>query len=82
MLYQSLNVKKLCLGPKETIEFDAGCGCILIPNPNSKIFLHWLTKNGKMRASYTMTKVTRVEDTFKLINGQDLPTDILVVLYA
>lgn len=79
MLYRALKYTIIELGPKETAELDARTGVILVPNPNSKVFLHWLTDSGKIRSTYTMTYATRVEGKLTLINGLDATTAIHVI---
>lgn len=79
MLYRSLKHQTITLGPKEDQEFDAGLGVVLVPQPNSKIFLHWFTDSGKLRQTYTMTFATQAEGKFKLINGLDKPTSIMAI---
>ncbi len=79
MLYQALKHKNINLGPKNSQELDAGLGVVLVPQPDSKIFLHWLTDSGKLRQTYTMTFPTKVEGKLKLINGLDSPVSIQVI---
>ena len=79
MLYRTLKNSTLKLDSKETIEFDAGEGVVFVPQPNSKIYLHWLTDSGKMRQTYTMTFDTKVTGKLKIINGLDSPTSIHVI---
>jgi hypothetical protein len=79
MLYQALKNNTINLGNKETVEFDAGAGVVFVPQPNSKIYLHWLTDSGKMRQTYTMTFDTKVTGKLKIINGLDNPTSIHVI---
>lgn len=79
MLYQPLKNHTIQLGPKESKDLDAQNGTVLVPNPNSKVFLHWLTDKGNIRSTYTMTYATRVEGKLKLINGLDATTSIHVI---
>jgi hypothetical protein len=79
VLYQPLKNYTIKLDPKETKDLDAQTGAILIPSPNSKIFLHWLTDKGNIRSTYTMTYATRVEGKLKVINGLDATTSIHVI---
>jgi len=68
MLYQALSPHNIRLETNESREIDAGTGAVLIPEDDSKIFLHW--HNGeKLRATYTMTDATRVFERVKLINA-------------
>lgn len=80
MKYQALKNYNLVL-PKKGSEqvVDAGQGLILVPPPNSKIFLHWENENGKLVSTYTMTFTTKVYDKVKLINGSDKEVSILAV---
>ena len=79
MLYRALKNHTIQLGPKDSVEFDAGLGVVFVPQPNSKIFLHWLTNSGKLRQTYTMTFATRAEGQLKIINGLDNPTSVHVI---
>jgi hypothetical protein len=79
MLYRALKYTIINLDPNATAELDAQTGVVLVPNPNSKIFLHWLTDSGKMRSTYTMTYATRVEGKLKLINGLNATTSVQVI---
>jgi hypothetical protein len=79
MLYRALKYTIINLDPNATAELDAQNGVVLVPNPNSKIFLHWLTDSGKMRSTYTMTYATRVEGKLKLINGLNTTTSVQVI---
>jgi hypothetical protein len=79
MLYRALKNHTIQLGPRDSIEFDAGLGVVFVPQPNSKIFLHWLTDSGKLRQTYTMTFATRAEGQLKLINGLDKETTVQIV---
>lgn len=79
MLYQQLKTQFISLKPKETHELDAGEGTILIPPENSKVFLHWLTDKGNVKATFTMTYATKVIGKLKVINGSDRSLDIRVI---
>jgi outer membrane receptor for monomeric catechols len=79
MLYRALKTIMIQLGPKESQDFDAQTGVVFVPQPNSKIYLHWLTESGKLRQTYTMTFATQAEGKLKLINGLDNPTSIQVI---
>jgi ABC-type uncharacterized transport system permease subunit len=68
MKYQHLKSKTIHL-EKEMFVTASQNGTILIPEKNTKTFLHWLNENGKMTATYTLTSPTLVKDTVKLING-------------
>ena len=79
MLYQPLKNYTIHLGPKESQDLDAQNGAVLVPEANSKVFLHWLTDKGNIRSTYTMTYATRVESKLKVINGLDSKTSIYVI---
>jgi len=79
MLYKQLKTQTIHLAAKESREFDAGTGVVLVPQPNSKVFIHWLTDSGKMRSTFTMTYATQIFEKVKLINGLNEPTDINVI---
>lgn len=78
MLYQALKPYSILMQSNETRDLDAGIGLVLIPEDNSKVFLHWL--NGeKLRASYTMTRATKVYERVRLINASNRTIEIKVV---
>ena len=79
MLYRALKSHTIKLGSRESTEFDAQNGVVFVPQPNSKIYLHWLTETGKVRQTYTVTFSTYVEGKVKIINGLDTPTSINVI---
>lgn len=79
MLYRQLKNHKIHLTGKETTEYDAGSGVIMIPDPNSKIFVHWLSDKGAVRSTFTMTYDTEIRDRVKLINGLSSPVNIHVI---
>jgi hypothetical protein len=79
MLFQALKHNTVQLPAKGEHILDAQNGVVLVPQPNSKIYLHWLTDSGKLRQTYTMTYPTRVESKLKLINGLDTPTSVQVI---
>jgi hypothetical protein len=79
MKYQALKHKTISLAGKGQSEFDAGETATLIPDENSKVFIHWKTDNGKLAATYTMTFPTRIEGNVTLINALDKPVNIKAV---
>jgi len=54
-------------------------GSVLVPDENTKIFLHWLTEKGKLAATYTLTFPTLVHDTVKLVNNSGKPVKVRVI---
>ena len=78
MLYQPIKTHSILLETNETREMDAGSGLLLIPEDNSKVFLHWLNGD-KLRATYTMTKATKVCERVQLINASNRIIEIKVV---
>ena len=79
MLYRSLKNNTINLDSKQTTEFDAQTGVVLVPQQGSKIFLHWFTSKGNIRSTFTMTYPTWVEGKLKIINGLDAATSIHVI---
>ena len=79
MRYQTLKHSTIKLSAKGESTFDAKDGVVLVPNENSKVFIHWINENGKMTATYTMTFPTRVEGRVTLINGLDQDTTIRII---
>lgn len=78
MLYQPIKTHSILLETNETREMDAGSGLLLIPEDNSKVFLHWLNGD-KLRATYTMTKATKVCERVQLINASNRIIEIKIV---
>lgn len=80
MRYQSLKHKTIQLSGKAQQEVDAGEeGLTLVPDENSKVFLHWKTDTGKLAATYTMTFPTYVQGAVTLINALDKPVQIRAI---
>lgn len=79
MLYKSLHTKPIQLGGKSVLEYDFGESAILVPSPDSKVFLHWITDKGAIKSTFTMTYATRVSGKVRLTNGKDTKVDILVL---
>lgn len=69
MNYKVLRSQFIRLAPQQELLFDAGEGCILIPQDNAKIYLHWQNKNGKLVSSLTLTSSTTVRNKLNIING-------------
>lgn len=79
MLYKQLDTNWIKLNVKESVEFDAGEGTILIPPADSKVFLHWLTDKGNVKTTFTMICATLVTGKIKVINGSNCHLDIRVL---
>ena len=79
MRYQAVKHQTIKLPKKGTVEFDAMDGYALVPNPDSKIYLHWENESGKLVTTYTMTYTTKVWGKLKLINALDKDTTVLAV---
>lgn len=79
MLYKQLNTKWIKLDNKQSVEYDAGEGAILIPPNDGKVFLHWLTDKGNVKATFTMICATLVTGKIKVINGSNHHLDIRVL---
>jgi len=77
MLYQALKPYSILLQHDETRDLDAGLGMMLLPEDNSKVFLHWMNGD-KLRASYTMSKATKVYETVRLINASKRVIEIKI----
>lgn len=79
MKYLALKHKTISLAGKAQMDFDAGDGHTLIPDENSKVFLHWKTDSGKLAATYTMTFPTKIEGKVTMINALDKPVQIRII---
>ena len=79
MRYQALHHKTLKLESKAELDYDAGQGTTLVPDENSKVFVHWKNDSGKLVATYTMTFPTRIEGKCTLINALTNPVQIRAI---
>jgi hypothetical protein len=79
MLYKQLQIKNIQLGSRSVLDYDFGEEAILVPSPNCKVFLHWLTDKGNIRSTFTMTYATKVVGKVRLTNGLDKEVDIQVL---
>jgi hypothetical protein len=79
MKYLALKHKTISLASKGQTEFNAGENTTLVPDENSKVFIHWKTDSGKLASTYTMTFPTRIEGNVTLINALDKPVNIKAV---
>ena len=79
MLYKQLNTKPIQLGGRCVVDYDFGEAAILVPNPDSKVFLHWLTDKGAIRSTFTMTYATKVSGKVRLTNAKDTQVNIQVL---
>ena len=76
MNYKALKNNYIKLAGKEEVEFDAGEGTVLIPPPNTKVYLHWTNSNGKLVSTFTLTYATLVQNKIKIINSTNTPLSI------
>lgn len=80
MNYQILKSYFLDLGPKSEQIFNVNLKkLVLIPEENSKVFLHWTNNKGKLVTTLTLTEPTLIKNKVKLINGLDQKTRIAIV---
>jgi len=79
MRYKALKHQTLKLEAKAQLEFNANEGVVLVPESDSKIFIHWLNDNNKLLATYTMTFPTQVIGQVRLINALDKQTQIRII---
>lgn len=79
MNYKPLKNHFVKLAPRAEELLDTGDGAVLIPGPDSKIFLHWLNENGKLVSTFTMTYATKVQNKIKMINGSSKPVTVHVI---
>ena len=78
-LYKQLHTNQIQIGGNSVLEYDFGDQAILVPNSNSKVFLHWLTDKGNIRSTFTMTYATKVSGKVRLTNGLDKEVVIQVL---
>jgi hypothetical protein len=79
MRYKALKHQTLKLEAKAQFDFDANNGVVLVPESDSKVFIHWLNDNNKLLATYTMTFPTQIVGQVKLINALDKQTQIKII---
>jgi hypothetical protein len=79
MRYKALKHQTLKLEAKAQLDFNANEGVVLVPESDSKVFIHWLNDNNKLLATYTMTFPTQIVGQVKLINALDKQTQIKVI---
>jgi hypothetical protein len=77
-LYKALKNSQIDLGANAVLDYDCGEGKILIPGPNSKVYVHWLTDKGQIRSTYTMTYATKLTGKLRLTNS-NIDTKIQVL---
>jgi hypothetical protein len=79
MKYQALQHKTIKLDSRAQIDYDARDGAYLVPDENSKTFIHWKNESGKILATYTMTFPTKIEGKVTFINALDKPLQIRAI---
>lgn len=78
MLYQALKTTPMRLDGHAVLQWECGKGVVLMPQNECKLFAHWHTEKGKLKATYTVTTSTRLEGLVLLTNALD--TDALFQL--
>ena len=78
MKYQALKHRYINID-KETQITASPNGSVLVPEENTKVFLHWLNENGKLLTTYTLSYPTLVQDTVKLLNSSGKTVRIHVI---
>ena len=73
MRYRALKNNYIKLDANKDTLLDAGDGVILIPEKDSKVYVHWLSNSGKITTTCTVDYATLVTQTVKLINAQNTP---------
>lgn len=63
------------LGARAVLQWECGAGVVIAPQNECKLFAHWQTEKGKLRATHTITAPTKVEGLVLLTNALD--TDAL-----
>jgi hypothetical protein len=71
MRYKALKNNYIKLEANKETFLDAGEGIILIPESNTKIYVHWLNDSGKITTTCTVDYATLVTQKVKLINAQN-----------
>jgi hypothetical protein len=80
MKYVALKHQSYNLPGKGQVDIDAtNNSIILIPEENSKIYLHWKNDTGKLVATYTMTFPTKIEGKVTMINALDKATTVKTI---
>ena len=79
-MYKPLKTENIVLEAREEAYFNADTSVVFVPHWNSKIYLHWLTEDGLVKNTFTMTYATKVEGKIKIINASTRnPTSIQVI---
>lgn len=79
--YRIPNTRYLRLKGNEELDFDAGISTLLIPPPQSKIFVHWYKEN-KLVSTITLSQPILVENNLKLINGDSSNVSVTAIKIA
>jgi hypothetical protein len=78
-LYKQLHTQQIQIAGNAVLEQDFGESAILVPSPNCKVFLHWLTEKGNIRSTFTMTYATKVSGRVRITNGLNSELTIQVL---
>jgi hypothetical protein len=79
MKYQPLQHKTIKLESRAQLDYDAKDGAYLVPDENSKVFIHWKNDSEKILATYTMTFPTKIEGKVTFINALDKAVQIRAI---
>lgn len=79
MLYQALKTTPMRLTGRAVLQWECGKGVVLMPQNECKLFAHWNTEKGKLKATYTITGPTRLEGLVLLTNALDTEAQFQLV---
>ena len=79
MLYKLLAPFIILLERTESREIDISEEVILLPEDNSKVYVHWIADNGKIQSTYTMTGPTKIQGKVNLTNASHRVIEIKII---
>jgi hypothetical protein len=71
MLYHALKTTPVQLEGHAVLQWECGKGVVIMPQNECKLFAHWQTDKGKLKATYTITAPTQIEGLVLLTNALD-----------
>ena len=76
--YQIPNSRFIRISPNEEIVINIDTETLFIPQPKSKIYLHWY-KESKLISTLTLSQPTIVYENVKMINGDNTRSSIQLI---
>lgn len=79
MTYQPLTNYYIKFQKKQSVDFDANTGVVLVPPKNMKLYVQRFNSNGLMTASHEIIYATRISGAVKLVNASPCEVDLHVI---